>query len=192
MMSPVLAKHLGVNTGDLINIAVTEKVARRMRRTRIHPAGAGHCALRFRPGTRITRSRFLSATAARRRDRSAKRRVLTAISCATAPTRTSSQSTARLWRRSKSRKCLGDYPLSITQDHWSIEGRGLVREASIENYREDPEFVKKIAGDDHLPAKLPSLYSHPPLTADQQWGMCVDLECLHRLQRVHCRLPERE
>ena len=72
-------------------------------------------------------------------------------------------------------KAGGKYPLSITQDHWSIEGRGLVREATVEHYREDNEFVKKIAGDDELPAKLPSLYSHPPLKAEQQWGMTVDL-----------------
>jgi molybdopterin-containing oxidoreductase family iron-sulfur binding subunit len=72
-------------------------------------------------------------------------------------------------------KAGGKYPLSITQDHWSIEGRGLVREATLEHYREDNEFVKKIAGDDELPPKLPSLYSHPPLNAEQQWGMAVDL-----------------
>jgi MoCo/4Fe-4S cofactor protein with predicted Tat translocation signal len=69
----------------------------------------------------------------------------------------------------------GKYPLSITQDHWSIEGRGLVREATLEKYRADHEFVKKIAGDDELPSRLPSLYSHPPLDAPQQWGMTVDL-----------------
>src|SRR5205807_3138481 len=73
------------------------------------------------------------------------------------------------------KKVGGKYPLSITQDHFSIEGRGLVREATLEHYREDNEFVKKIAGDDELPAKLPSLYSHPPLDAAQQWGMTVDL-----------------
>ncbi len=67
------------------------------------------------------------------------------------------------------------YPFSITQDHFSIEGRGLVREAPLEHYREDPEFAKKIAGDEDLPAKLPSLYTHPPLNAAQQWGMTVDL-----------------
>jgi MoCo/4Fe-4S cofactor protein with predicted Tat translocation signal len=67
------------------------------------------------------------------------------------------------------------YPLSITQDHFSIEGRGLVREATLEHYREDNDFVRKIAGDDELPQKLPSLYSHPPLAAAQQWGMTVDL-----------------
>jgi MoCo/4Fe-4S cofactor protein with predicted Tat translocation signal len=67
------------------------------------------------------------------------------------------------------------YPLSITQDHFSIEGRGLVREATLEHYREDNEFVKKIAGDDELPEKLPSLYRHPPLLSAQQWGMTIDL-----------------
>ncbi len=67
------------------------------------------------------------------------------------------------------------YPFSITQDHFSIEGRGLVREATLDRYRQDNEFVKKIAGDEELPAKLPSLYAHPPLDAPQQWGMTIDL-----------------
>jgi MoCo/4Fe-4S cofactor protein with predicted Tat translocation signal len=67
------------------------------------------------------------------------------------------------------------YPLSITQDHFSIEGRGLVREATLEHYREDNEFVKKIAGDDELPPQLPSIYRHPPLQSAQQWGMTIDL-----------------
>jgi Fe-S-cluster-containing dehydrogenase component len=68
-----------------------------------------------------------------------------------------------------------EYPLSITQDHFSIEGRGLVREATLEHYRGEPEFVKAIAGDEEMPNKLPSLYTHPPLDAPQQWGMSVDL-----------------
>jgi MoCo/4Fe-4S cofactor protein with predicted Tat translocation signal len=67
------------------------------------------------------------------------------------------------------------YPLSITQDHFSIEGRGLVREATLEHYREDHEFVRKIAGDEELPEKLPSIYRHPPLSSAQQWGMTIDL-----------------
>ena len=75
----------------------------------------------------------------------------------------------------KVEKTGGTYPLSVTQDHWSIEGRGLVREATLERYRADNDFVKKIAGDDELPAKLPSLYAHPPMKAAQQWGMSVDL-----------------
>jgi MoCo/4Fe-4S cofactor protein with predicted Tat translocation signal len=67
------------------------------------------------------------------------------------------------------------YPLSITQEHWSIEGRGLVREATLDHYREENDFVKKVAGDEELPQKLPSLYAHPPLNSEQQWGMAVDL-----------------
>ena len=67
------------------------------------------------------------------------------------------------------------YPLSITQDHWSIEGRGVVREAKLDEYREDNNFVEKCAGIDEPQKYLPSLYSHPPLTAEQQWGMVVDL-----------------
>nr|MBA2242294.1 4Fe-4S dicluster domain-containing protein [Chthoniobacterales bacterium] len=69
----------------------------------------------------------------------------------------------------------GKYALATTQEHWSIEGRGLVREATLDRYREDHDFVKKIGGDEELPPHLPTLYSHPPLNAPQQWGMTVDL-----------------
>ena len=72
-------------------------------------------------------------------------------------------------------KVPGTYVLATTQEHWSIEGRGLVREATVERYRENPKFVEEIAGDAELPPRLPTIYSHPPLTAPQQWGMSVDL-----------------
>ena len=67
------------------------------------------------------------------------------------------------------------YPLSITQDHFSIEGRGLVREATLEGYRANNEFAKKLPGEEELPHPPPSLYTHPPLDAPQQWGMSIDL-----------------
>jgi MoCo/4Fe-4S cofactor protein with predicted Tat translocation signal len=67
------------------------------------------------------------------------------------------------------------YPLSCTQEHWSIEGRGVVREAKLDEYRQDNEFVKKCGGMDEPQSVIPSLYSHPPLDAPQQWGMAVDL-----------------
>ena len=69
----------------------------------------------------------------------------------------------------------GKYKLATTQEHWSIEGRGLVRETTLDGYREDPEFVKKLGGDEHVPAKLPSLYTPAALTAQHQWGMAIDL-----------------
>jgi MoCo/4Fe-4S cofactor protein with predicted Tat translocation signal len=67
------------------------------------------------------------------------------------------------------------YPLSITQEHFSIEGRGLVREATLEGYRANNEFAKKIPGEEELPHPPPSLYKHPPLDAPQQWGMSIDM-----------------
>jgi len=67
------------------------------------------------------------------------------------------------------------YPLACTQEHWSIEGRGVVREATLDGYREDNDFVEKCAGIDEPPKNLFSLYSHPPMDAPQQWGMNVDL-----------------
>jgi MoCo/4Fe-4S cofactor protein with predicted Tat translocation signal len=67
------------------------------------------------------------------------------------------------------------YALSCTQEHWSIEGRGVVREATLDGYREDNEFVKKCGGMDEPQSVMPSLYSHPPMDAPQQWGMSVDL-----------------
>src|SRR5206468_2449347 len=67
------------------------------------------------------------------------------------------------------------YPFSITQEQFSIEGRGLVREATLERYREDHEFAQKVPGEEELPHPPPSIYSHPPLDAPQQWGMSIDL-----------------
>jgi MoCo/4Fe-4S cofactor protein with predicted Tat translocation signal len=67
------------------------------------------------------------------------------------------------------------YPFSITQEQFSIEGRGLVREATLEGYRENSEFAKKIPGEEELPHPPPSIYTHPPLKAPQQWGMSIDL-----------------
>jgi MoCo/4Fe-4S cofactor protein with predicted Tat translocation signal len=67
------------------------------------------------------------------------------------------------------------YPLSITQEHFSIEGRGLVREATLEGYRANNDFAKKIPGEEELSHPPPSLYTHPPLDAPQQWGMTIDL-----------------
>ncbi len=72
-------------------------------------------------------------------------------------------------------KAGGTYKLATTQEHWSIEGRGLVREATIERYRADSDFVTKLGGDAELPPSLPSIYSHPKMTSPQQWGMSVDL-----------------
>ncbi len=79
------------------------------------------------------------------------------------------------------------YLLAVTQEHGTLEGRGpdLVREGTIEQYKENPEFAKTLGMDAEAEWKVvngkktevvtSSLYSHPPLTNQHQWGMTVDL-----------------
>jgi molybdopterin-containing oxidoreductase family iron-sulfur binding subunit len=80
------------------------------------------------------------------------------------------------------------YPLAITQEHNSMEGRGLVREAPLEKYHADPTFVQEIGIDKDTPQgaltgyqnfengyDTPALNSktyHPERPA---WGMVIDL-----------------
>jgi molybdopterin-containing oxidoreductase family iron-sulfur binding subunit len=62
------------------------------------------------------------------------------------------------------------YKLVTTQDHHSMEGRPIVREATIGHYREDPEFAKEM-----VEAPDVSIYGWHDLTKGYQWGMSVDL-----------------
>jgi MoCo/4Fe-4S cofactor protein with predicted Tat translocation signal len=202
LMSPAMAKHLGVNTGDLVNIAVTETTKdvqqKNIRRELVIAAviSPGHAdnsiSIALGYGRKKTGpigeeagfNGFLLRNSSNPHYIAVDSKTVESISVTTAPTEVQSQTatptpgtpSAPPTATPKVRAhTLGTYALAITQDHWSIEGRGLVREATIEKYREDPEFVKKIAGDAELPAKLPTIYTHPPLNAEQQWGMTVDL-----------------
>ncbi len=70
------------------------------------------------------------------------------------------------------------YPISCTQDHWSLEGRPIIREANLEQYRKYPDFAKQM--DAHEPpGGNKSLYPNPLDQAKQQalhqWGMSIDL-----------------
>jgi len=80
------------------------------------------------------------------------------------------------------------YPLAITQEHNSMEGRGLVREAALDKYHEDPAFVQEIGIDKDIPQgsktgyqNFESGYENPALNSrDHQperpaWGMVIDL-----------------
>ncbi len=72
------------------------------------------------------------------------------------------------------------YELAQTQMHHSMEGRALVREASLKEYQEQPNFVTKMGIDSHQPP-LETLYVAPgtgiapKLDAPHQWGMVIDL-----------------
>jgi molybdopterin-containing oxidoreductase family iron-sulfur binding subunit len=61
--------------------------------------------------------------------------------------------------------------LASTQDHGSMEGRPIVREGTLKQYRADPEFARKAVR--HPP--LRSIWTEPNPKDPPQWGMCVDL-----------------
>jgi molybdopterin-containing oxidoreductase family iron-sulfur binding subunit len=68
----------------------------------------------------------------------------------------------------------GQHKFAETQTHQSMEGRDLVREGTAERYAKDPTFAQTMGMDGHIPPNI-SLFTHPPLTSPQQWGMTVDL-----------------
>ena len=61
--------------------------------------------------------------------------------------------------------------LATTQQHQRMEGRDLVREGTLEDYRRDPGFAH--AGE-HGGDHLPTLYPAQPY-AGHAWGMAIDL-----------------
>ncbi|PWU16466.1 MAG: hydrogenase [Verrucomicrobia bacterium] len=75
------------------------------------------------------------------------------------------------------RKTGETYSLVSTQTHWSMEGRPIIREANLEQYRQSPEFAKKM-GEEELPVEAP-LYPNPfdelKKKGLHQWGMAIDL-----------------
>jgi molybdopterin-containing oxidoreductase family iron-sulfur binding subunit len=65
------------------------------------------------------------------------------------------------------------YMLATTQDHGSMEGRPIAREATLEHYREHPAFT---TDEELMPDyKLRSLWEPPNRREGQQWGMSIDL-----------------
>ena len=84
--------------------------------------------------------------------------------------------------------------LANVQNHWSMEGRDLVREANLEEYHENPAFVKEVGMESESPSdigpegekmtlaqrnsEIPrgnSLYKTPSFDGVHQWGMSIDL-----------------
>jgi MoCo/4Fe-4S cofactor protein with predicted Tat translocation signal len=61
--------------------------------------------------------------------------------------------------------------LACTQDHWSMEGRNIIRAANLDEYQRNPEFVKEMGEE---PPKDLTLYPAHPYEG-HAWGMSVDL-----------------
>ncbi|HMJ05777.1 MAG TPA: TAT-variant-translocated molybdopterin oxidoreductase [Chthoniobacterales bacterium] len=187
LMSPAMAKHLGVNTGDLVEITVTESTLgpdkNPLQRQLVIAAMIipGHVdnslSISLGYGRKVGAGTALpyGGAAAAENERAGNETGFNAYLLRTSSNPHFITADGKTVKEVKVAKVAGTYVLAITQDHWSIEGRGLVREATLDRYRENNEFVKEIAGDEELPPKLPTIYSHPPLKAPQQWGMAVDL-----------------
>ncbi len=85
------------------------------------------------------------------------------------------------------------YLLANTQEHWSMEGRDIVREANKGEFDHTPNFVDTFGIESHAPANLGkdkdlplsvvaaetprgnSLYETPNFDGVHQWGMSIDL-----------------
>ena len=63
------------------------------------------------------------------------------------------------------------YLLANTQDHGSMEGRPLVREATLEEFKKEPHFAEEMV--EHPP--LQSLWEERKYDEGYQWGMTIDL-----------------
>ncbi|MBT5061804.1 MAG: TAT-variant-translocated molybdopterin oxidoreductase [Verrucomicrobia bacterium] len=81
------------------------------------------------------------------------------------------------------------FDISCTQDHWSMEGRAIVREANLEQFEEKHDFAQNMdleAHTSHIPhddeGNPAEIYEHPykarPSTSSDihQWGMAIDLQ----------------
>ncbi len=69
------------------------------------------------------------------------------------------------------------HSLSVTQDHGTMEGRPIIREATLKQYAEHPKFAK--AFDMEKPPTFMPLYPNPldelKKQGHHQWGMSIDL-----------------
>lgn len=79
------------------------------------------------------------------------------------------------------------FPLATTQDHWAMEGRPIIREANLEEYKKRPDFAKGMQMEEpsRMPHETPDgrLYPNPldkaKDTAVHWWGMSIDLnQCI--------------
>jgi molybdopterin-containing oxidoreductase family iron-sulfur binding subunit len=63
------------------------------------------------------------------------------------------------------------YRLACTQDHWSMEGRPIVRAANLEEYEKQPAFAREMGEEPPSEMTLYPKYSYD----GHKWGMSIDL-----------------
>jgi molybdopterin-containing oxidoreductase family iron-sulfur binding subunit len=60
------------------------------------------------------------------------------------------------------------HPLALTQEHGAMEGRAIIRQATLAQYRQEPKFATD-------KTELFSLWSEHEYKKSPQWGMVIDL-----------------
>ena len=125
--------------------------------------------------------RFISATGARARGRLANGAGFSAQAIRTAD--------APWFGRGVEIVATGDeFSVACTQYHHLMEGRHLVHATTRDEFVRDPKSVHEAPGLEPPPPRMLTLYPEYPYEG-YKWGMAIDRERLHRLQRLRGRLP---
>ena len=185
LMSPAFAKRLGVSTGELIQVTITEDsagaapVKRELVIVAFVSPGHADNSITVPLGWARKMPQFYelpyAGGALKERPGIAEQSGFNGYFLRTAANPHFAVTGSNGINSVQVKKVGRTYPLSSMQEQFSIEGRGLVREATLEGYRANNDFAKKIPGEEELLERPASIYSHPPLDAPQQWGMAIDL-----------------
>jgi molybdopterin-containing oxidoreductase family iron-sulfur binding subunit len=153
LISPATAKELGVATGDMVSLSAGERA---MEAAALVAPGHADGALSIALGYGRVNITHVSDK----------------VGFDAYPLRTTRGMTHV--SNASLKRTGGKHKFAETQTHQSMEGRDLVREGTAERYAKDPTFAQTMGMDGHIPPNI-SLYTHPPLTSPEQWGMSVDL-----------------
>ena len=150
LLSPATAKRIGVDTGDLVSISVS---GREVPMPVMVQPGHADDSLTVSLGYGRTRCG----------------RVGVKVGSNASLIRT----TGAFWFAAGANlaKLNQRHELVTTQEHFSMEGRPLVREASLEEFRKNPGF----AVEEDRKEELFSLFAEQKYEKGNQWGMSIDL-----------------
>jgi MoCo/4Fe-4S cofactor protein with predicted Tat translocation signal len=149
-ISPATAERIGVADGDLVELRASGRTIR-MPVLSVPGHAADTVTVHFGYG------------------RSRAGRVGTGVGFNAYPLRTSH---APWTTRGEIVKTGQHYSLATTQNHFLMENRNVVRIATVEQYKHEPEIIKHMG---HTPPKTLTLYPQFEYTGNQ-WGMAIDLD----------------
>ena len=186
MMSPSFARHIGVKDGDLVQVAVTDTakdpsgkpiVREVVIAALIVPGHAdnsitiplGYGRKHTGPvGEQVGFNGYLLRTSSNPHFIVADKKAVASVTV---------------------KKVAGSYALATTQEHFSIEGRGLVREATLEHYRGDDGFREENRGRRGIARETTHALHASETRCAPAMGHDGRSQHLYRLQCVRHRVP---